>query len=127
MLGKKCPLCGLLEAPLVLNELAGAVFDGYPISQGHTLVIPFRHFSRLDEASPEEVTAIFTLVPEIMHRLQKDFSPQGFNVGLNDGVAAGQTVPHLHVHVIPRFDGDHPDPRGGIRFVIPEKARYWKS
>ena len=102
-----------------------AVRDGYPVSEGHTLVVPRKHAASLFELSHEEQSAVWVLAREIRNRLQAELSPDGFNIGLNDGETAGQTVPHAHVHVIPRNRGDVPDPRGGVRWVIPDRAAYW--
>jgi diadenosine tetraphosphate (Ap4A) HIT family hydrolase len=71
-------------------------------------------------------TAVWQLVAQVRVQLHKEFHPDAFTIGLNDGIAAGQTVPHAHVHVVPRFAGDVPDPRGGVRWVIPDKAAYWR-
>jgi superfamily II DNA or RNA helicase/diadenosine tetraphosphate (Ap4A) HIT family hydrolase/SOS-response transcriptional repressor LexA len=106
------------------NDLAFAIRDGFPVSPGHTLVIPFREVLTWFEATPEERTAIFDLVLAVKAGLDEELKPTGYNVGFNAGTAAGQTVPHLHVHVIPRYDGDVPDPTGGIRHVIPGKGNY---
>jgi len=107
------------------NALATAFLDRFPVSQGHTLVIPKRAVGRLADLSRAEQEALWDLVTEVTAALQEKHAPDGFNIGLNDGEAAGQTVPHLHLHVIPRYAGDVPDPRGGIRWVIPAKAPYW--
>lgn len=107
------------------NELAFAIRDTFPVSPGHTLVVPFREVATWFDASAEEKKAILDLVDTVKGRLDEEFQPQGYNVGFNAGAAAGQTVNHLHVHVIPRFVGDVPDPRGGVRWVLPEKAAYW--
>ena len=69
---------------------------------------------------------VWRLVSHVRKELESEFHPDGFNIGVNDGEAAGQTLPHVHVHVIPRFSGDVPDPRGGIRWVVPDKAPYWR-
>lgn len=106
------------------NELAFAIRDGFPVSPGHTLVVPFREIPTWFEATREEQAAIFELVGVVKARLDEDMKPAGYNVGFNAGAAAGQTVPHLHVHVIPRYDGDVPDPTGGVRHVIPGKGNY---
>ena len=68
---------------------------------------------------------MFSLIEAAQQQLQQEFRPDGYNIGINDGAAAGQTVVHLHVHLIPRYAGDRPDPRGGVRWVIPERADYW--
>ena len=106
------------------NELAFAVRDAFPVSPGHTLVIPRRLIVEWWEATPTERLAMFELVDVIKRRLDAEYAPDGYNVGFNAGTAAGQTVGHLHVHVIPRFDGDMRDPRGGVRHVIPERGNY---
>jgi diadenosine tetraphosphate (Ap4A) HIT family hydrolase len=121
-----CKLCELASDPFAENELAVAVRDGFPVSPGHSLVIPRRHFERLEEATPEENVAIFDLVSEVSKTIEIAPSPDGFNIGINDGLAAGQTIPHLHVHIIPRYTDDQSDPRGGVRLIFPERARYWE-
>lgn len=108
------------------NAVAFAVYDGFPVSPGHTLVITRRIVETWFDASPDEQAGIMALVNEVKAMLDgmQDPKPDGYNVGFNAGSAAGQTVPHLHVHVIPRYRGDVPDPRGGVRGVIPSKGNY---
>ena len=106
------------------NALAFAIRDGFPVSPGHTLVIPRRLVATWFEATAEEQRAIFELVEVVRRGLETELRPQGYNIGINVGQAAGQTVFHLHVHVIPRFTGDMTDPRGGVRHVIPGKGNY---
>jgi diadenosine tetraphosphate (Ap4A) HIT family hydrolase len=101
------------------------VRDGFPISPGHTLIIPRRHIGSFFELTGGERTSLLVLLDQAKEDLDGKFQPDGFNIGINDGAAAGQTVPHLHIHLIPRFLGDRPDPRGGVRWIIPEKADYW--
>ena len=121
-----CPFCDASsDRALAANDHALAISDGYPVADGHTLVVPRRHVQSLFDLSPEERAAVWALADEVRGRLLDRFRPDGFNVGLNDGLAAGQTVDHAHVHVIPRFEGDVPDPKGGVRWVIPVKADYW--
>jgi diadenosine tetraphosphate (Ap4A) HIT family hydrolase len=108
------------------NDLAFAIRDGFPLSLGHTLVVPRRLVATWSEATPQERAALMALVDEVMRDLDASCRPDGYNVGFNVGEAAGQTVSHLHVHVIPRYKGDHPDPRGGVRWVLPATAAYWK-
>lgn len=121
-----CPFCGLESEDLLSgNELAVSFLDRFPVTQGHTLVIPRRHVADVFDLSPNEMEAISTLVRERARELQaKDASVTGFNVGVNVGAAAGQTVFHCHVHLIPRRVGDMEDPTGGVRHVIPEKGNY---
>lgn len=121
-----CPFCELNATDVVAaSEFAVAFRDRYPVSEHHSLVIPRRHVASLFELDDEELAAVWVLVAEVRRSLAEEFGVEAFNVGLNDGVAAGQTVLHAHVHVIPRADGDSDDPRGGIRWVVPKKARYW--
>ncbi|TKC96491.1 DEAD/DEAH box helicase family protein [Polyangium fumosum] len=112
---------------LASNPLAFAVPDLYPVSPGHTLVIPRRLIATWFDATPEEQAAIFQLVDEVKRKLDAERSPDGYNIGINAGEAAGQTVMHLHVHVIPRYRGDVDDPRGGVRHVIPGKGNYLEN
>ena len=122
-----CPFCNLpLERIERQNELALALIDGYPVSAGHTLVIPRRHVASAEDLTEAEVTSIWRLLQEMRHVIRQRHAPDGFNIGVNDGAAAGQTVHHVHFHLIPRYKGDLPDPRGGVRWVLPDKARYWE-
>lgn len=109
------------------NSLAFAIRDAYPISRGHTLVVPFRLIATWFDASKEEKAAIIELMDSVRAQLDAEFHPDGYNVGFNVGEAAGQTVMHLHVHVIPRYRGDVADPRGGVRHVIPGKGNYLRK
>jgi diadenosine tetraphosphate (Ap4A) HIT family hydrolase len=121
-----CPFCSLPRDRLVLeSELALAFRDGYPVSPGHTLVIPKRHVPSWFATTPEEQTTMLKLLDLARIDLDHLHRPAGYNVGINDGRAAGQTVPHLHIHLIPRYEGDRADPRGGVRWVLPDKAAYW--
>jgi diadenosine tetraphosphate (Ap4A) HIT family hydrolase len=107
------------------NPLAVVVRDRYPISRGHTLILPKRHLASFFDATPEEQAALLELIRRVRELLVKEFAPDGFNIGINDGEAAGQTVRHHHVHVIPRYEGDMLDPRGGVRWIFPDRAVYW--
>lgn len=112
------------EAWIASNELAFAIRDGFPVSPGHSLVVPRRVVAVWWQATSEEKLAIVGLIEVVKRRLDAEFAPDGYNVGFNSGPAAGQTVDHLHVHVIPRYRGDVDDPRGGIRHVIPGRGNY---
>jgi len=90
-------------------------------------VIPRQHIASFFELSVVEQQELWALVAQIRAKLLEEYRPDGFNVGLNDGTAAGQTVRHAHIHVIPRYSGDVCDPRGGVRWIIPEKADYWTN
>jgi superfamily II DNA or RNA helicase/diadenosine tetraphosphate (Ap4A) HIT family hydrolase/HKD family nuclease len=109
---------------LAANRSAFAVADRFPVSPGHCLVVPRRVIATWWEATPEERADILALVDEVKCQLDAELEPDGYNVGFNAGAAAGQTVGHLHIHVIPRYRGDVPDPRGGVRHVIPGKGNY---
>jgi diadenosine tetraphosphate (Ap4A) HIT family hydrolase len=120
-----CPFCRLEKHRIRLeSEFAVAFPDRFPVTQGHTLVIPKRHVASLFDLPDEEQAAVWKLVALVRALLLAEFKLEGFNVGLNDGTAAGQTVSHAHVHVIPRRHGDVADPRGGVRWIIPHKAAY---
>jgi diadenosine tetraphosphate (Ap4A) HIT family hydrolase len=121
-----CPFCALPEERVLFrNDAAVAVRDAYPVTPGHTLVIPVRHVASVFDATRAESEAMLALLNTARDQLQVEFDPAGYNIGVNDGAAAGQTIGHLHIHLIPRYPGDRPDPRGGVRWVIPDKADYW--
>jgi diadenosine tetraphosphate (Ap4A) HIT family hydrolase len=123
-----CPFCTLAEDRILAsNELAIATPDGFPVSPGHTLIIPKRHVASWFDTTPEEQLAVIALLGQMKSHLDAERSPAGYNIGINDGPAAGQTVRHLHLHLIPRYDGDTEDPRGGVRWVFPHRAAYWKE
>ena len=123
---KPCAFCTLPSARVIdENATAMVIRDGYPVSPGHTLLIPKRHAGSFFDLAEQERDDLLALLDRAKRVLDAELQPQGYNIGINDGAAAGQTVPHLHVHLIPRFKGDLPDPRGGVRWVIPAKAKYW--
>lgn len=119
-----CVFCRRDRERVLDGPLVHAIRDAHPVSPGHTLVISNRHVASYFEATASERAAIWDAVERIKAGLDAELAPQGYNVGFNDGSIAGQTVMHLHVHVIPRFAGDVEDPRGGVRGVIPSKQRY---
>lgn len=121
-----CPFCELPPQRIVgKSEGCIAFADDYPISPGHTLVIPQRHVASFFETTAEERSELFSLLDWCRGELIERYHPAGFNIGINDGKAAGQTVMHLHIHLIPRYPGDKSDPRGGVRWMFPDKADYW--
>jgi diadenosine tetraphosphate (Ap4A) HIT family hydrolase len=123
-----CPFCALGPGRIwIENEHAIAFADAYPIAAGHTLIVPRKHVASVYDLSANEQSAIWELVAEVRGRLLMELEPDAFNIGANDGLAAGQTIEPAHVHVIPRKSRDVPDPRGGIRWVVDEKAKYWKD
>lgn len=121
-----CPFCGVDPERIITSDLEVLAFhDGYPVTEGHTLVVPRRHVTTLFELPPDEQANIWLFVSRVRDFLAAKLNVENFNVGVNDGQLAGQTVPHAHIHIIPRREGDVPDPRGGVRWVIPRKAAYW--
>ena len=123
-----CPFCTIAPEKIVAqNAHTFTVRDTLPVSPGHTLIVPKRHIAGIFEAEPDEVAALWEALQKARMQLLNEYSPDGFNIGINDGLAAGQTILHLHIHIIPRYKGDMPDPRGGIRWIFPDKAVYWKD
>jgi len=123
---KPCPFCTLAEERILIQDKLCLIFrDGYPVSPGHTLIIPKRHIGSFFEATTAERDSLLRLLDEAKTLLDVEFHPSGYNIGINDGATAGQTVPHLHIHLIPRYEGDCVDPRGGVRWIFPDKAKYW--
>lgn len=128
MESRPCPFCTLPAARIVAqNDYALWIYDGFPISPGHSLIISKRHIGSFFNASTSERAALLELLDQAKATVDTEHHPNGYNIGLNDGSAAGQTVLHLHLHLIPRFLGDTADPRGGVRWVIPGKADYWSG
>jgi diadenosine tetraphosphate (Ap4A) HIT family hydrolase len=121
---ERCIFCEPKREILAQNTHAIAVFDSFPVSPGHALILPRRHVVTIWDLEPEEYSDCFTLVRHARSAIEARFSPDGFNVGANCGEAAGQSVWHAHIHVIPRYKGDNPNPRGGVRHVIPLKGNY---
>ena len=122
-----CVFCNLDESRIEIeNDLALSFKALYPVTNGHTLVIPKRKVQSFFDLTEEETAAMFELLHLQKEDLKnKDSSITGFNIGVNDGEDAGQTIMHCHIHLIPRRSGDMEDPRGGVRGVIPEKQSYY--
>ena len=121
-----CCFCNLDKDREIISETATAVafYDKFPVSPGHVLIIPKRHTANYFDLSVHQQRALWLLVNRCKNRLQTEFNPDGFNVGININESAGQTVMHVHVHLIPRYTGDVQEPRGGVRGVVPEKREY---
>lgn len=120
-----CPFCTLIPDAIVLeNDLAKAFYDKYPVHEGHLLIVPKRHAETYFDVTPEEILAIHELVKQGKELIDEEHSPDGYNIGVNVGSYGGQTVMHLHFHLIPRYKGDVDDPRGGIRKAIPNLVPY---
>jgi diadenosine tetraphosphate (Ap4A) HIT family hydrolase len=121
----ECPFCPPLERPpLFETGLSFVIFDRFPVTPGHALVIPRRHVADVFDLTEDELRDLLRLAARARRRLAADFPAEGFNIGVNVGEAAGQTIPHAHVHLIPRRRGDVEDPTGGVRGVIPGKMKY---
>lgn len=118
-----CVFCELKDYALE-NEAAFAIFDKYPVSKGHILIIPKRHVANFFDLDKYERDKIFELVDQSKVLLDDKYNPDGYNIGVNINEAAGQTVFHVHIHIIPRYLGDMDDPKGGVRGVIPDKMKY---
>ena len=126
--GKPCPFCNAAPSRVLhASPLALALTDSYPVSPGHALIVPRRHVASFFDVTDDERREMLGLLDLARATIRRLHDPGGFNIGINDGPAAGQTVPHLYIHLIPRVHGDLPDPRGGVRWILPEKARYWND
>jgi diadenosine tetraphosphate (Ap4A) HIT family hydrolase len=119
----ECPFCSF-DGAVLESALAYACFDKHPVAAGHLLILPRRHVGDWFEINSDERAAIWVLADQARALLLRSYAPDGFNLGINVGEAAGQTIFHAHLHVIPRYRGDVPNPRGGIRAVIPGKQQY---
>ena len=121
----ECPFCNPSEARIFLSgDQVFGLWDAYPVSPGHALLIPRRHIPTWFEATSEEHVALISAIDQAKAAIEKNHQPDGYNIGINCGAAAGQTVFRLHVHIIPRYQGDVGDPRGGVRHIIARKANY---
>ncbi len=120
-----CIFCEYNKKDYILeNELSYAIYDKFPVNKGHVLIISKRHFQSFFEATEEEIKAMYSLSHEVKKILDKEFNPDGYNIGINVGLTAGQTVMHLHMHIIPRYKGDIDNPRGGIRNIKVPLVEY---
>jgi ATP adenylyltransferase len=120
----ECIFCRPGRTILAENASGIAVFDKHPVSPGHVLIIPRRHATTVFDLTDEEYADCFRLARDVRPILEEKFKPDGYNIGANCGEAGGQSVWHAHIHVIPRYEGDVPHPKGGVRNVIPLKAKY---
>ena len=123
---KNCPFCKLAQHVEIIceSEICVAFFDGYPVSPGHALIIPKRHVASYFDLTDAERKAMNKMLLDVKQKLDERFHPNGYNIGINVGEDAGQSVFHCHMHLIPRYKGDVPNPKGGVRGVIPSKQKY---
>ena len=119
-----CLFCTDPQGVSLDKELAFSARDTYAVSPGHTLVIPKRHVASFFELTAEEVSACMELINEEKKLIDEEYKPDGYNIGVNVGQAAGQSIHHVHIHIIPRYKGDVENPQGGVRHVIPKNAHY---
>lgn len=121
-----CPFCKPdSERELIVESAtAYAIYDKFPVNDGHALIIPIRHCEDYFDLSFKEQAACMFMLNKVKEIVLDRFKPDGFNVGINVGEKAGQTVNHVHIHLIPRYNGDVEEPRGGVRCVIPKKQQY---
>jgi diadenosine tetraphosphate (Ap4A) HIT family hydrolase len=121
-----CPFCNSdSESELIVESAtAYAIYDKFPVNEGHALIIPKRHCANYFELSFKEQAACIFMLNKVKEIVSDKFNPDGFNIGINVGEKAGQTVHHVHIHLIPRYNGDVEDPRGGVRGVISDKQKY---
>ena len=123
---KECIFCNLDPNREIIaqNDLALAFFDAFPVNPGHALIIPKRHVADYFDLTEDEGAAMQALLREVKAIVEKRFNPDGYNIGVNVNAAAGQSVFHVHMHLIPRYKGDVENPKGGVRGVIPSKQKY---
>lgn len=122
---ENCPFCNISKNRILFeNEKAFAIFDQYPVSPGHTLIISKSHYVNYFELPKSEQVLCWNLVNTIKENIEEVYSPDGYNIGININESAGQTINHVHIHIIPRYKGDEINPEGGVRGVIPGKKSY---
>jgi len=124
---QNCPFCNPDSDRELIVETATmyAIYAKFPVNEGHTLIIPKRHIANYFELSIKEQYAYLLVLNKVKEIVTKRFQPDGFNIGINIGEHAGQTISHVHIHLIPRYKNDVKDPRGGVRGVIPDKQKYF--
>ncbi len=127
----ECLFCEIIKGrkKQIISENSGfySIYDENPVSEGHAIVMPKRHFASVLEITNEELIDMHQCIKETIAIIQKRYNPDGYNIGINDGESAGQTIFHLHVHVMPRRTGDVENPVGGVRNIFPGKGDYTKK
>lgn len=124
----RCIFCDIYnknkEKIIAENELSFAIYDNFPVNEGHILILPKRHFDNFFDATQEEINQIYSLIHICKENIDKKYKPTGYNIGVNVGYDGGQTIWHVHIHMIPRYKGDVKNPRGGIRRIKPQLVYY---
>lgn len=128
---KECFFCEIQRTAqkryIAENKTCFAVYDGFPVSKGHVLIVPKDHIESYFDLKAEQLLDCDALLKKAQHVVAQKFHPDGYNIGINEGRAAGRTIDHLHIHLIPRYQGDLENPTGGVRNVIPDKGDYTKG
>ena len=119
----RCPFCDP-DGILFENELSYSIYDSFPVSRGHTLIIPKRHLGSFFDLDKEELAACYDMIRRVKEHIDSRFCPDAYNIGINVGRSAGQSIMHVHIHLIPRYRGDVPRAKGGVRGVIRDKQEY---
>jgi len=109
---------------IIENDFCYARWDNFPVSKGHLEIVPKEHINSFFDISSDQLNQIYSLLKEAKEIVQNKYNPDGYNIGINENESAGRTIPHLHIHLIPRYKGDVENPRGGVRNVIPDKGNY---
>lgn len=124
--GIKCPFCNISQDREIIfqNDKCIAFYDGYPVSRGHVLIIPIRHVASFFDLTDDERKSMNEALLHVKQKIDELYHPDGYNIGINVNEAAGQSVFHCHMHLIPRYNGDVANPKGGVRGVIPSKQSY---
>ena len=119
-----CVFCKSDMEKILESDFSIAFYDRFPVSNGHILIIPKEHYETYFDLPLEVRNDMLSLLDQMKLKLDEKYKPSGYNIGINSGASAGQTVFHCHIHLIPRYDGDMDDPRGGVRGVKPDKQKY---
>ena len=106
------------------NDLFYSRWDNFPVSSGHAEIVPKKHIVSFFELTKDDILQLYDLIIKTKKIISEKYNSDGYNIGLNEGNAAGQTINHLHIHIIPRYKNDIKNPRGGIRNIIPDKGNY---
>ncbi len=124
---KKCHFCDRESSEnniIIENDFCYARWDNFPVSKGHSEIVPKKHIESFFDLNDEEIVKIFSLIKDVKNIIKEKYNPDAYNIGINEGEAAGRTIHHLHIHLIPRYIGDIENPHGGVRNIIPNMGLY---